>query len=311
VSNAAIAPLCDGACITAFGLVGPALAQRGRPAAAIWLLTIASCVAAAASTVVLMLLSLPLVGLDDSLADQFHWTSAVLRKDTLAGRGVAVVAAASVLLFVLRAARVVVRNRLAARAARAQLRRLGPAAGGLLVADDRVVDAFTVAGSSVIVATTGLLRLLSPGERRAMLAHERSHLVHRHHAHVLAATVAAALNPLLWRVPDTVTFVAERWADEDAAGATSRPVAAAALARAAESRSTFRPVHALAAAATAVARRIAALQAPPPSARPVAFAVPALLIVAAVFTTAVATDHVWALFHVTARIGRHALLQRH
>jgi Zn-dependent protease with chaperone function len=310
VTTSIVAPLLCGAGTAGFGLLGPALAHRGRPAATAWLLTIASCIAAVASTVALAMLALPLLGQDDTLADEFHWSATVLAKDSPAGRSVAVSAAALLLVLLGRAALVVVQRQRAARAARAHVRRLGSPAGGLVVAEDATLDAFALAGARVIVATTGLLKMLPPGERRAVLEHERSHLVHRHHALVLVASAAAALNPLLWRVPASVGYVAERWADEDAAGATSRPVAAAALARVATAKPTRRPVAAIAAAA-GVTRRISALQALPPTAQPVAFVVPVLFVAAAVIATVVTTDHMWDVLRLATAADHHVLVHRH
>lgn len=310
MTTAIVAPLLAGAGTAGFGVFGPALAHRGRPATMAWLLTLASLVAAAASSVVLAMLVLPIVGQDDTLADEFHWSATVLAKDSPVGRGVAVAAAALLLVLLGRAVLVVVQGRRAARSARAHVRRLGSPAGGLVVAEDTTIEAFALAGARVIVATTGLLKMLPPGERKAVLEHERSHLVHRHHTFVLVANAASALNPLLWRVPSSVSYVAERWADEDAAGATSRPLAAAALARVATARPARRPVPAIAAAA-AVARRITALQALPPTAQPAAFVVPVLFVAAAVIATAVTTDHMWDVLRLATAADHHVLVHRH
>jgi hypothetical protein len=80
-----------------------------------------------------------------------------------------------------------------------------------------------------------MLRLLDASERRAVLAHEQAHLRHNHHLAVSVAGAAAAVNPLLRPAASAVTYLVERWADEDAAtvvgdrGLVARAVARAAL----------------------------------------------------------------------------------
>jgi hypothetical protein len=69
-----------------------------------------------------------------------------------------------------------------------------------------------------------------PQLRRAVLEHERAHLRHHHATLRLLCDLAAAVNPLLHPIARRVDFVLERWADEDAAGITSRSAVAEALA---------------------------------------------------------------------------------
>ena len=89
--------------------------------------------------------------------------------------------------------------------------------------DDPAPRAFAVPGRPGRIAmSTGLLRVLRRDQRRAVLAHERSHLRHRHHLHQTAAVLAAAANPLLYRLPAAVALSVERWADEDAAATCDR-----------------------------------------------------------------------------------------
>jgi beta-lactamase regulating signal transducer with metallopeptidase domain len=122
------------------------------------------------------------------------------------------------------------------------------------------------------VVTTGLLRALEPAERRVVLAHETSHLEHRHPWWVLAAELAAAVNPLLNRTARTVAHAAERWADEDAAAAvTDRRLAARTLARTAlliHREPSDIPATTLGVLTADVPARVEALLAPPPSRRP-------------------------------------------
>ncbi|MDR7274416.1 M56 family metallopeptidase [Catenuloplanes atrovinosus] len=119
-----------------------------------------------------------------------------------------------------------------------RLRETGhPGDDGVVIADWSAPFAVAVPGRpGHVLLTTGMIRLLTPDERRVVLAHERSHLSRRHHRIAAAASTAAALNPILTPVRDSVSYLVERWADEDAAAEvgdrhlTARSVAKAALA---------------------------------------------------------------------------------
>src|SRR5262249_7851163 len=65
---------------------------------------------------------------------------------------------------------------------RAQLRNaLATATGDLVVLPDRRPHAFAVPGRpGRVVVTDTMLRILSPEQRRVLLAHERAHLIYRH-----------------------------------------------------------------------------------------------------------------------------------
>jgi Zn-dependent protease with chaperone function len=151
-------------------------------------------------------------------------------------------------------------------------RRLGPDAGGLVVLRDDQPNAFALPGiHGRVVVSTGMLRALSPDERRVLLAHERAHLAHRHHIYDQLAGLAATANPLLRPVAREVEHGIERWADEVAASAVGdRRLAARALARAAlaragshvDSRSGF-ALHAAGQPAGVAARALALLRPPP------------------------------------------------
>src|SRR5437764_56849 len=125
-------------------------------------------------------------------------------------------------------------------------------AGG--VAELAVIDAGAPSALAVpgrpgrIVVSSGMLRRLDAAQRRALLAHERAHLRHRHHLHQSATAVAAGLNPLLRPLQSAVRLSCERWADESAARASSRRTVAEALLRAAVAQPTL-PAAVLAAAA--------------------------------------------------------------
>lgn len=164
-------------------------------------------------------------------------------------------------------------------AAERTCRELGPAAGGLVVVDDPRAAAYAVPGlTGRIVVTNALLRQLDARERRAVLAHETSHLRHRHYLYVQLADLAAAANPLLRPVTQATRLAVERWADEDAAAAVgdrvtvARALAKAGLARhgaepsAAPSPRPLRPAAALPVAETELAGRVRSLVEPAGSA---------------------------------------------
>ncbi|MCW3015049.1 MAG: peptidase [Solirubrobacterales bacterium] len=118
-----------------------------------------------------------------------------------------------------------------------------------------------------ILVSDGMLRALDAAERRVLLAHERSHLRHRHDRYRRLVGIAASLNPLLRPTVAAVDFLLERWADEDAADAVgSRHLTARALARAAVADGPRRErLWQPSFAAQKVSRRVNALLAPAPA----------------------------------------------
>lgn len=91
-------------------------------------------------------------------------------------------------------------------------------ADGIEVLKDDRPDAYVVGGPRArIVVTSGMLGLLEPAEREVLVAHERSHLRHRHDRYTTLALVAAAAVPPLGFVTSRLRLALERWADEDAA----------------------------------------------------------------------------------------------
>jgi Zn-dependent protease with chaperone function len=246
----------------AFGQLAPILARRLPPAAGTWLLSTGGLLAAAGSAAALALLGFTLVGQTPLLATRGHWSDQALRHHDPIPTPVA--AAALVVLLVL-AARVTlagVRRVSALRGAYRLAAALPAPAGDLAVLDDSDPQAYAVPGHpGRIVVSTGLLRRLDAGQRRALLAHERAHLTGRHHLHHTAAHLAAA-NPLLGRLPAAVTLACERWADETAAATCRRTTVADALTRAATSTALPASAVVLAAAVTDLTARIGALRAP-------------------------------------------------
>lgn len=122
----------------------------------------------------------------------------------------------------------------------------------------------TITRPGRVIVTTALLDLLDDEERAAVVAHERSHLRHAHGVFLAICEIAVSLNPMLGPTRRDVRFALERWADEDAALATSRTVTASALAKAALATLQVANVRASGFAAThlhahAVTDRVAAL----------------------------------------------------
>jgi Zn-dependent protease with chaperone function len=139
-------------------------------------------------------------------------------------------------------------------------RERGPAPAGLIITDgEDGAPAFALPGRrGTVVVTRELLGCLDGRERRALLAHEESHLRHRHHLYVQVVALAAAANPVLRPLIGATRLATERWADEDAAVAVhdrvavARALATAGLLR----RSGAAPAAALPAAESDLAGRL-------------------------------------------------------
>jgi Zn-dependent protease with chaperone function len=249
-----------------FGLAAPAVGRRLPPDVATWLLSVGGLLAAAASTASLALLGMTVVGQSPLLAARGHWSGAALRHADPVSTPIAVVATAVLLALAARFTAAGARRLRALRDA-GRLAAALPAAGGeLAVVDDPSPHACAVPGRpGRIVVSTGLLRSLDAAERRAVLAHERAHLMHRHHLHQTVARLATAANPLLGRLPAAVAFAAERWADEEAAATVRRDTVADALTHVfAGGTRPAAPAVVLAAVSTQVATRVRALREPAP-----------------------------------------------
>jgi Zn-dependent protease with chaperone function len=185
-----------------------------------------------------------------------------------------------------------------------RLQNAGVPTSGLLVADWDSPLAVAVPGRpGHILVTSGMLRLLSPAERRAVLAHERAHLSHHHHLAASTAAAAAAVNPLLIPVRTAVTYLVERWADEEAASSVAdRALVAQAVARAALATlaTTGKPSTraALGVHGGVIMRRVRALREPPALSTGAPFFAAALTSVALCLlaTTDATTDFI-TVFH--------------
>lgn len=238
-------------------------ADRARPGAAVPALVAAAVLTAAATIWSLLLLFLTLF--DDLPAMIALDGRAGMRLPEPVPDGVAVTAVALLAIALIRLERDVHLRRTTVR----RLRHAGPSAGGVVVADWSEPLAVAVPGRpGEILLTTGMLRVLDADERRAVLAHERAHLAHRHHRAMLLVGAAAAINPLLRPARETVTYLVERWADEEAAaGLGDRDLVARAVARAALATAGDRaPAPALGMHGGVIVRRVRALQGPPPAA---------------------------------------------
>jgi hypothetical protein len=240
--------------------------QRLHPRTATRLLTAVAAVMALCSTVSLGLLmvvgtaQLPGNPLPDG------WSDPEVREavpyDEVAGK----LAIPALLAVVLACARTGWRHGRTRRAAHRALAGLPGTAVAVL--PDETPYAYALPGRrhDRVVVTTGMLARLEPAERRALFAHERAHLVARHHRFLLAVQLAGRANPFLRPLCTAVAYTVERWADEEAARSVgSRRVVARAIGKAAlVSRSTPAGTFAGFAVPGPVPRRVAALLAPEP-----------------------------------------------
>lgn len=166
-------------------------------------------------------------------------------------------------------------------------------AGLVITADGQAPEALAGFPGRIVVGAP-VLAALTPGSRRAVLAHEAAHLAHRHHAYLQLVEIAIAANPLLRPVRGATRYATERWADESAARQVGdRGAVAAAIATVA----TLTPpvgrrvrTTALAAAADVTTARVRALLSPATRSRRGALAA-AVLVILAPATAAVAVEH--------------------
>ncbi|MET0419055.1 MAG: M48 family metalloprotease, partial [Actinoplanes sp.] len=153
-----------------------------------------------------------------------------------------------------------------------ELRAIGTADHDMLVADLPAPMAVAVPGTKRrrghLLVTAGMLRLLDAREREVLFAHERAHLAHRHHRFTSVVAAAAAVNPLLIPARDTVAYLVERWADEDAAADVGdRALTARAVTRAALATTSAGPASGLGIGGGMVVHRVRALSLPAPAPR--------------------------------------------
>ncbi|MDT7713294.1 MAG: hypothetical protein QOG46_2028, partial [Pseudonocardiales bacterium] len=200
---------------------------------------------------------------------------------------------------VIRVARVLRARRATNRELRAVCSACG--SGELAVVSIDAPHAFAVPGRpGRILVTRGLLSALDGDERRVVLAHERAHLLGRHHWLRAATEVCAAVNPLLIPVREAVAYLVERGADEHAAMVTgSRELVARALTKAAlaSGSSPRAPVWpgSLRFAGCGVSARVAALHSDPPRPEPL---VPSSVLALGVATAVAAVQATIAFYQL-------------
>lgn len=293
--------------VATFGLTVGGWARHVHPMAGARLLLLTSALTSAALASTLAMLALPLAGQNDGLADYAHWSEAVFASSSRSGRLVALAAGLSLAVMVARAACEIHRQRRASGTAETFRRAVGATRGEVVITASENPDAMALA-SGVIVVTSGLVRALDAAERRAVLTHERAHVTFGHHRYLRLGSLLAAANPLLFRVPDTLAYLTERWADEEAARATSRATTASALERTAllSAPRSVRSLGALHATAVAVELRIRALRTRPPVLRSPRLLMPLLLMIALMVVTLMVSERTIDVLQLAGAFGDHA-----
>ncbi|HWC82114.1 MAG TPA: M56 family metallopeptidase [Pseudonocardiaceae bacterium] len=276
------------AAVLLFAAAAPRLGRRLPPTWATLLLVPASLAMAGSTVFVLGALAATWLGQSPAIAALGEWSSARLdATDPVPDP----LAAASLVLLAATAGWATYRITRRVRAMISMYRtcRELHASGPVVVLEDDRPDAFATPAGGIVV-TAALWHALTKDERRVVLAHERSHVAHRHTWWTFAADLAAAINPLLRPTASAVAHAVERWADEDAArevgdrNAAARTIARTALLRHGAAKNALVP----AATGGDVPQRVRALLAPPPRRNLIALAaLAALLLAGAVATLAV------------------------
>lgn len=259
-------------CAAAFAGTAPWLARRLPPRTAIYLLVGGAVLTTASVLSMLALLGATVLAQLPMVATVGDWSPSLLHATDPVPRWAAVCSLALLPAALLTGVAATARQLAAMARLRRVCRDLDGAGGVVVVLDCDRPEAFaTPAGGGRVVVTTGMLRCLHTEEVAVLIAHERSHLRHRHTLWLMAVQVCAAINPLLRNVVTAVGHAAERWADEDAATAVGdRRLVARTLARAAlhvhDTIGGLAPAGALGLGAVdgAVVSRVRALLAGPP-----------------------------------------------
>lgn len=285
-------------------LVAPRVGRRMPPRAGVWAMACAAVVAAGTWVTELAILAFTAVGQVPLVAARGSWSVSVLAAEDPVSREVAAACAGAVLVVLCSLSVASWRRGRALVGAWRECRELA-AGGDLAVLDDPVPTAFAVLGMpGRVVVSSGMLRLLDAQERRAVLAHERAHLRHRHHLFSLVLHLTAVVDPLLRPLERAGAFAVERWADEEAGAVVAdRPLVARAIARAALASSRAGQAKAggqaeagLPAAGGPVPQRVRALLAPPMPHRVGAAVTFAVLMAACCGSLAVTTHDTELLF---------------
>jgi hypothetical protein len=257
------------ACL-AFALAGPYLTRALPPHHAVRLLVPSALLAAGAMVFVLATVTFTWVGQLAEVAEVGTWSPGSLHLLDPIPTPFAVATGALLAAMGLWAVGNVLRTGWALLVASRAWRHLDPGVGGpFVLVHSAQPEAFTTAGLRPrTVITTGMLAALDGPGRRVLLAHERSHRIHRHTWWTLCADLAAAVNPLLRPTARAIREATERWADEDAAAGGDRRLVAATIARVALlGRHPFASGVAAGATGGQVPRRVVALLRPPPRTR--------------------------------------------
>ena len=174
--------------------------RRFAPDVAARALTVAGLMASLCSAWGLALLVGAMAGQDGGVAHEGHWSATLVAANNPVPHWASQLAVCLLLVGAIRLGRLTFVEVRALSAGRA----LHPARTELVVVDDASPQAFALPGRSArIVVTKGMLRALSPIERKVLLAHERAHLRHNHHRYQLAFALAGALNPFVaWALRD-------------------------------------------------------------------------------------------------------------
>lgn len=290
-----------------FGAFAPGAARRLPPRVATWLLSAGAVLAAIATSTSLALLAFTLLAQYSEVAEQGGWSQAALREYDPVTVPVAAAALAGLVGFVACALRVALRRLRALRDAHRLASSLPTRTGELVVVDSGDREAFALPGRpGRIVVTSGILRSLDAAQRKALLTHERAHLVHRHHLHQSVVAVAAALNPLLFRLPSATRLACERWADENAAAGAGRDTVAEALLRVGIGGRSRRSPVALAARGADVAARVQALRRPAIELRVWRAVAPAALVLTTLLAAAAAVNQIHNVVEIAQAATRAA-----
>lgn len=199
------------------------LQRRLRPDFATWILTLLAGGSALAVLWAVGVLALGFAVEQPGMSAVFGWCQALFSSHDRVPFAVGLAAWMALAAMLTSAVRTLHRRRSAAR-------HLG---GPLLTTETPI--AFVVPGRpGTIVVSTGMLKCLDSAEQRALFAHERAHLRHKHHRFLRVAELAESVAPVLRPLSAQVRYSTERWADEDAASELGdRRLVARAIARAA------------------------------------------------------------------------------
>ncbi|HEY2792924.1 MAG TPA: M56 family metallopeptidase [Micromonosporaceae bacterium] len=263
-------------------------------------MTVAAITAAASWTASLAMIAFTGLGRVTFVAREGHWSATLWRDMDPVSVWSARIAGAVLLVCVLVFGRAVLREVIARRQINRLVGRLGTTER-LIFVDDDEPHAYAIGGRRPrIVVSRGLLRGMNTAERRTVLAHESSHVKHRHDRHLMLLRLAAAISPLLRTFVPAGELAVERWADEETAATmgdrtlVARTVLRAALAGAGGAE---RPHGAVAHASGDIGRRIRALMKAPPRQRWSVTAVASLLLFATITAPVLAADNLDVLFN--------------